>query len=414
MMRKPGWIVGAALVLCLTTGIGAQEEPPPAEGESPPPAEETSEARESWFKRTFGDTFALYVEFAASSSEFEDLDLSVVTSEDLRSQNRFTIDDAFGGLGSIGWRLPNDRGRYLVTFEGFKEEGFDFEGLGYFRFIPLNPNANPTQPLLWWTVRMNDSGRLESSRTPPVWSTATDTNGNGRADLDEVTYGGSDLTFSTGTPRNFRNQTQTWDLYYHREWGGRRVRGAWTVGGRYFLYEGTTPVAAWLGDGGTSAGSQYTDGAVVRLLPLSQDTTGWGPRGSAEVQYHFARGRMAVFARATAALLFQSMSVDSGNFSTFVRDPATGETLFAPARLSLELDKTVWHLIGEAGTRIRIVPGGFLVVSYSYRGYLDMILSPNQISIPATVAQINQGTIGLYTSRDLRIRSFSAGFSYQF
>lgn len=413
MMRKPGWIVGAALVLSLSTGIRAQEEPPPAEGETPPPAEESSEARESWFKRTFGDKFALYVEFAASSSEFEDLDLSVATTGDLVSRNRFTIDDAFGGTGTIGWRLPNDRGRYLVTFEGFKEEGFDFEGLGFFRFIPLDPNANPTQPLLWWTVRMNDSGRLDSSRTPPIWSAATDTNGNGRADVDEVTYGGSDLTFSTSTPRNFRNRTQTWDLYYSREWGGRRVRGAWTVGGRYFLYEGTMPVAAWLGDGGTSAGSQYTDGEVIRLIPMTQDTTGWGPRGSGEVQYHFARGRMTVFARATAALLFQTMRVDSGDFSTFVRDQATG-TLLAPARLSLDLDKTVWHLIGEAGAKIRLVPGGFLVVSYSYRGYLDMILTPTQIAIPATSVQINQGTIGLYTSRDLRVRSVSAGFSYQF
>jgi hypothetical protein len=247
-------------------------------------------------------------------------------------------------------------------------------------------------------------------RNPSTW---IDANGDSVFDPSEVVTGATDLSFSSATTDTLKNVTQTWDLLYQREWGGRRFRGAWSAGVRAFLYEGTIPMAAWLGLDAALPGTQFTDGTVIRLVPLAQESKGWGPTGSGEAQYNFARGRVVVYLQARAAFLLQDMEVDSGTFVTYADDPSVG-TILAPARLTQSLDKSVWQLTGELGGRIRVLPGTHLLLSYAYRSYMDAMLLPVEIQIPRSDAQADNGTIGLFKSHDIKIASYHAGLSFQF
>jgi hypothetical protein len=408
------WVFGGALVLCLTWGAWAQQDPsePPAEtGEQVSP--EPSPEEKSRWKEFFGDSNALYLEFGVAGGSFDDIDSSVSTSDLHFSRNTLSVDSILGGRAAIGWTLPFDRGRYVLAFEGFKEDAYEFEGLGELRQVTRSGGgfSNTSTFYQWWSVRASDAGTVNGTRNAPIWT--DDNPANGTIDPGEISYGTPDLTFSSATTDTLKNTTQTWDLLYQRGWGGRRIRGAWSAGVRYYLYEGTVPAAAWLGTEAELPGTQYTDGSVTRLLPLSQRSEGWGPTGSGEAQYNFARGRVTIYLQGRVALLLQDMEVDSGPFVTYARDPAIG-TILAPARLQESLDKTVWQLAGELGARIRVLPGTHLLLAYTYRGYLDSLLVPAEIQIPKTDFQASRGTVGLYKSLDLKIQSYHAGFSFQF
>lgn len=416
-MKSNGWLLGGALVLSFATVALAQEDPAvPPEGEAEagsaePTAEPTPEAKPSWWKETFGDKNALYLEVGFAGGAFDDIDPSVQTDTNHQSRANFEIDSILGGRAVLGWKLPSERGRYVLAFEGFKEDSYEFEASGFFNQVESAVGNQTTSSLYpWWSVRSSDSGWIEGVRNPPVW---TDTNGDGILDANEVASGPTDLTLSGPTTDTFKNTTQTWDLLYQREWGGRRFRGAWSAGVRAFLYEGTVPMAAWLGLESTPPGAQFTDGSVIRLVPLAQDTKGWGPTGSGEAQYNFARGRAVVYLQARAAFVLQDMAVDSGPFVTYARDPSLG-TILAPARLEESVDKSVWQVAGELGGRFRVLPGTHLLVSYVYRSYMNALLLPVEIQIPKTDAQADNGTIGLFKAHDIRIASYHFGFSFQF
>lgn len=420
-MMSNRWMIGGALALCLVWSARAQEQP--AEPQPDPgdggeavadesPTEPAPEKKSRW-KEFFGDRNALYVEFGVAGGSFDDIDASVSTSTSNLSYNNLSIDSVLGGRAAIGWTLPFDRGRYLLSFEGFKEDAYTFDAAGMLSQLARQGGGfrSVDDPVQWWTVRASDSGRVDGTRNPPIWN---DANGNNIVDPGEVAYGTPDLTFSSGTTDTLKNTVQTWDLLYQRDWGGRRFRGSWSAGVRYSLYEGTIPLAAWLGTESSSPGVLYTDGTATRLLPLSQKTEGWGPTGSGEAQYNFARGRVILYLQARGALVLQNMNADTGPFVTYARDSASGFIILAPARLQESLDKTVWQLAGELGARIRILPGTHLLLAYSYRGYLDSVLIPAAIQVPQTDAQAGRGTIGLFKSLDLRVQSFHAGLSFQF
>ncbi len=415
-MKSNGWLLGGALVLCFTVGAKAQEDPAvPTEDGAEPGTAETAiepapEAESSWWKETFGDKNALYLEVGFAGGAFEEIDPSVQTDPNFVSRATLEIESIFGGRAVVGWKLPFDRGRYVLAFEGFEEDSYEFEAAGLFNQV-LGPFGVETTTTLypWWSVRSSDSGRVDGVRNPPIW---TDADQDNNLDPGEVAAGAADLLFSSPTTDTLKNTTQTWDLLYQREWGGRRFRGAWSAGVRAFLYEGTVPMAAWLGLDALLPGTQYTDGTVIRLVPLAQETKGWGPTGSGEAQYNFARGRVVVYLQARAAFLLQDMEVDSGPFVTYAL--GTIGTKVAPARLEQTLDKSVWQLTGEIGGRIRVLPGTHLLLSYAYRSYMDALLLPVEIQIPRVENQVEGGTIGLYKSHDLRIASYHAGLSFQF
>lgn len=415
-MKSNGWMLGGALVLCFGIGVRAQEQPsdPPAEpgvAGVTEAAEPTPESKSRW-KNFFGDKNALYLEVGFAGGSFDAIDASIDTTSAHRAESNLDIDSVLGGRAVIGWRLPSERGRYVVSFEGFKEDSYQFESVGLRNQLSIPPfgfrQVNDLMP--WWTVRASDSGVVEGAQSPPIW---TDANGNNDVDPGEVAYGDPTLAYSSATTESLKNTTQTWDLLYQREWGGRRFRGAWNAGVRYFLYEGTIPLAAWLGTQSPDLGSQFTDGTIVRLLPLSQKTEGWGPTGSGEAQYNFARGRVTIYLQGRVAFLLQDMTADSGPFFTFAYDGTLG-TILAPARLEENLDKSIWHLTGELGTRIRILPGTHLLLAYAYRGYLDAVLVPVEMQIPGTDAQAGKETIALFKAMDIKIPSYHAGLSFQF
>ncbi len=404
-MKSNGWLLGGALVFCCTMGAPAQETPAETAAEPIP------EAKPSWWKETFGDKNAIYLEVGFAGGAFDDIDPSVETDPNFATRSNLEIDSILGGRAVLGWKLPFDRGRYVVAFEGFQEDSYEFEATGLLNQVQGAFGIQTTPTLYpWWTVRSSDSGVVEGTRNPPVWN---DANGDNVLDPGEVGAGTADLTFSSATTDTLKNATQTWDLLYQREWGGRRFRGAWSAGVRAFLYEGTVPMAAWLGLESIPPGGQFTDGTVIRLVPLAQESKGWGPTGSGEAQYNFARGRVVVYLQARAAFLLQDMEVDSGPFVTYARDPSLG-TILAPARLTQSLDKSVWQLTGELGARIRVLPGTHLLVAYAYRSYMDAMLLPVEIQIPRTDAQADNGTIALFKSHDLKIASYHAGLSFQF
>lgn len=414
-MKSNGWLLGGALVFCFTVGAMAQEDPaePSAGGDeavsAETAAEPTPETKPSWWKETFGDKNALYVEVGFAGGAFDDIDPSVQTDPSHATRSNLEIDSILGGRATLGWKLPFDRGRYVVSFEGFKEDSYQFEAIGSYDRV-LGPFGLVTPGTLypWWSVRSSDAGTVEGVRNPPVW---TDVNQDNILDPGEVAPGGADLNFASPTTGTLKNTTQTWDLLYQREWGGRRFRGAWSAGVRAFRYEGTVPMAAWLGLDALP-GTQFTDGTVIRLVPLAQDTKGWGPTGSGEAQYNFARGRVVVYLQARVAFLLQDMEVDSGPFVTYAI--GTIGTTLAPARLTQSLDKSVWHLTGELGGRIRVLPGTHLLLSYAYRSYMDAMLLPVEIQIPRSENQAARGTIGLFKAHDIRIASYHAGLSFQF
>lgn len=410
-----GWII-ILVILLVGPNVPAQEPEPDAPEEPvEQPADMPAEAENvPWW----GGKNMLYVEFGYGSSSFDEINASLEGNSGLGfySSNRFSIEEADQGTFAVGWALPYDRGRFLVSFNGLKETSYEFDAAGQRSVLWLAPNPEfYSLPFYvdWWRVHAED-GNMAINGYSPEWDFADDDPVAGRVgkpDSPEVrleTYAND----SFSAPRTFQNRLQTWDGLFEREWGGRRCRGRWTAGARYFTYEGNVPIAAWLSVSSSDGHLVYGDGVVARPLSLRQETTGIGPTSSLEAQFRFFRDRLVIYGNARFAFLLQSNDVDTGVYSFYVED---SQNLVATAvRSTKTVDKSVWQLEAEVGARIRIYTGTHLTLAYRQAGYGDALLLPVTMTIPEFAARIPQGVTFLYNTRDLRFSTVRAGLSYQF
>jgi hypothetical protein len=405
----------AATLAAAPVDRAADPEPPPATPpEAPPapsapttPATPAPAKKEHWY----GDKLALYVEFGVGQADTEEITSPIRTAAETFAESFLSLDGQDFGRAAVGWMLPHGRGTFLIAFEGYKESSYKFHSTGYQDALGPPDSGLPTDPLVWWNTSIQD-GQLTATRTPPRWDINTDdANGDLVPSRDEVRYPASDVSVSQSVPDSLINRATTLDFLYQRDFGGRRFSGRWDVGIRSFKYEGNIPATAWLALG--IPGQGYTDGAEIRLLNFFQQTSALGPTFSLEAQFHFFKKRLQLYARSRGGFSSETLKSDSGDFFTLAHD-VSGALYPAPARLKEEFTKSVWNFGAEAGLRFRILEGFWLNLGYSHQAFQDAILLPEQISIPANIDQIGQGTVGVYRTQDLTFTTIKGGLSYQF
>jgi len=85
-----------------------------------------------------------------------------------------------------------------------------------------------------------------------------------------------------------------------------------------------------------------------------------------------------------------------------------------PAQLEEKRDKSVWNTKAEAGLRIKLKAGLEFEFSYMIQGYLDAIINPETIQIPATIGQAAQGVSAVYNTQDITLDAWRVGVGFQF
>ena len=404
----------------LAAGLGAgfvavrAEDPAPKSEDASPAAPEPEKKKEKFF----GDRFAMYLEVRGGVSSMDDFSAPVSSNLSSTVDNTLSFDSGEVGQFTIGWTLPRDRGQYLLTFTGLADGDYSLQSSGRQKSVIIESGglATPTDALPWWELNIQD-GVLHSTQTPPRWNQdLDDANQNGFPDTDEIRYPTTTFDLTTGVPKDLRNALQTWDLYYRREFGGINIRSRWTAGLRYLDYEGSLPMPAWL-TGTVQQGFGYSDGVFNRVLLNTVSTTGWGPVGSAEIQFNFLRKRLTLYGMAQVAFLIEKVKSDSGAFTYYALGAAPGGApVFLPGsgRVTEEVSKTAWNTSFEVGLRCRVLEGFHIILDWNSTGYLDTVLIPYQLSLPSLSSQISQGTTALYSSRDIVTSSVNFGLSFQF
>jgi hypothetical protein len=386
----------------------APPEAPPSPAPQPAPATPAPTAEKHWY----GEKFGLYVEVGFGQSDAEEITSPVRTSPSSFTEAFVNVEGQDFGRAAVGWTLTNGRGTFLIAFEGYRESSYEFNAIGYQAALGEGDVGLPTEPIVWWNTTIQD-GLLVATRTPPRWNQATDdANGDGLPNPDEIRYPAADATVRTSVPDDLIHRTRTLDFLYQRDFGGRRFSGRWDVGLRSFQFEGNIPATAWLST--AIAGQGYTDGAEIRLLNFFEETSGLGPTFSLEAQFHFFKKRLQLYAKSRGSFLSETLKADSGDFTTLARDLTNGAWYLAPARLKEDITKSVWNFGAEAGVRFRILEGFWLNLGYSHQAFQDAILLPNQISVPSNIDQIGQGTVGVYATQDLTMKTIKGGVSFQF
>ncbi len=455
-MRKcDALVLGSALMLlCLSGSMAlAQQEPEPAvpdeSGQAPAVPADTPPEEKKF-------QIGLYVAFGGGLGSAETFNTSLLTEAARYAESEFELDELTNGRAAIGWRLPEGKGDFRLVFNGYKEESYKFHSLGAaagLRGANMNAactadslreafahgvigadelNASPgyvISPLggaclyAWWDVSVKD-GRLVSVRTPgggtgaaDIWTAGLDDlNGNSEPDPGEIVYLDPDRVIELTVPDNMQNAIVTWDALYGREFGGRRYSSRWWAGLRYFAYEGQMLAGAWL-DRSAVAGAGFTDQAFLPLIGLSQESTGWGPMGSWEVDFNFFNKGLVFYLRGEMAFTFNQLEVDTGEFFTVVN---TGASLLAPVRLHETRDKSSWQAAGEGGVRLRMRNGLEFELGYRpWSGYLDVALLPSTITIPAIEGQVKTNDPGntisaLYHTQDFKVDSWHGLVGFQF
>ena len=371
-MKSKGWVrVGSLVVaLALLTPVAAQE-----------PSEESADAAGD--KPGFWSRFALFIETMVGSASADDISANIETTDVQISRNSIEFEELDHARLEIGWTLPEGKGAFSVVFTGFKETDYVFTGQGL-RSAVADPTGFPfpstrqaPELVKWWDIQIQN-GQLASQSQQPTWipacapgmTTGCDVNNDGFVDLDEIEFLPSGFGTTRDVTDTLENQTQTVDVLFLRDFGGRRYSARWGVGVRYFTYEGNMPVAAWLrtnfgSSSGTHGGYQgYTDGAALRLINFSQETTAVGPSGLGEFHLNWLRERVVTYFLVRAAFVIQDAETGSDVFFTFVENSTTGNLVPVEARLFQERDKDVWHSGGEAGVReLWVRPRGYRVAS---------------------------------------------------
>jgi len=347
--------------------------------------------------------FAIYVEAAGGSATATDINSSITTTSSRLSLANLSLDGNYFGRAAVGWRLtPKERGKFLLRFEGYREDSYKFDAQGK-QAAAVGVAEGTVDPVVWWTVH-SERGGTTSVRTTPIYNPVS----------DEVYYDENfipNLTIHSPAPDDLQNRVQTYDLIYERRFGGRRTRAVWTAGLRYYSYDGNVPAGAWLNT--NFAGVGYTDGGVLRLLTMSQGGSGAGPVFSIELQHGFWRDRLVIFGEARTAFVLQSLETDSGVFFTLTRPPSGGALLPAPAMLSESTSKSSWQPSLEIGLAVKLVEGMQLYFSYLVNSYQDVVILPRNITIPANPNQAPEGVSAVYNTHDLQYEGGVFGFNYQ-
>jgi len=363
------------------------------------------------------DSFNLYVEALAGSTDADPLVTGIISRSTEVSTGSLILDGNRAGRVQVGWELPKGKGSFLLRFEGHKEDSYLFSTVGS-QSRAIDPtDGDPFEtlaeaPLRWWTV-VAANGTQSSLQTTPTWDPNLDDTDNDRVpDTDEVNFVPSPNTLSGPAPADLQNRVQSVDLLYQREFGGRRIKGRWSTGIRYFTYKGNVPAGAWLHLDEVGVG--FTNGGVLPLLSFTQDSSGGGPSVTLEIQEHFFRDRLILFQQARAAFVIQSLQTDSGEFFTLVRDSIQNILIPATARLQTDLNKSSWQPGLDLGARIRLLEGFHLNLVLSLSSFQDAVILPTQIIIPENPGQATQGVAGIYKTQDLQMEGFLAGLSFQF
>jgi hypothetical protein len=414
------------LAAVVVTGLGAgsaglrAEEPPPAKpddgkGKPAPVVPQDVKKKESYF----GNRFALYLETTGGPASFKSIDNPVAISSDLVSKNTVDLSGGKRGQFTVGWTLPRERGQYLLTYTGIADGSYSLDATGYERsYQPVGGGGVQTvkQVLPWWRLHVAN-GRIRAIQTPPVWDPLTDdANSNGFPDLNEIRYPGTAFDLQGPVAKKLDNRIETYDLYYRREFGGVRYRARWSAGVRYLKYEGALPTPTWLKAVYNVPGASYSDGVQNQMLVLSQSTSGYGPMGSGEMQFNFLRRRLQLYMAVEVAFLIENLDSDSGPFTYLVPVTTNAGSQIYPGegQITRSISKSAWNTKFGVGVRVRIVEGLQAFVGVSRTGYLDTLLVPTILSVPATINQVDEQAIAVYTTRDIVVTETSIGLSFQF
>jgi opacity protein-like surface antigen len=456
-MRVRG-IVAASIFLMLLgapmSGVLAQDPPadPPAEPAAPDDDTQTPDApedagegdaepvpataAEAGTEEKKGMPFGLFVEIAVGTADADDINNSLRTLSTHLTDSIFTLEDQAYGRASIGWKMPNDRGNFRLTWTGYKEDGYKLRSRGLLSGLDpaLGSSASVQNPLPWWFLDVDD-GTLSATRLLPQWTVADDTlaveelgivAGNGAVDCPQafpLTESGGMLVgplcearFLVGTTNtrqmadDMQNRTQTVDVTYGRRFGTRRFKSRWFAGARYWVYDGTIPTSAWVTS--SFGGTGFTDGFGYALIPMRQENEAFGPTAMMSFDVNFFNDRLVLYVEGQAALMFYNHHVNTQEFFTLV-----SSSLPSSISLSAELDesrsKTSWQNSIEGGVRVNLKMGLQLHAAYNYSGFLDAILLPTELAIPRS-QQSTQGVSAIYDTQDYRLASIRLGVGFQF
>jgi hypothetical protein len=408
------------LVVGLGAGLSATRAQDPAPTKAEPAAAVEAPKKKDPF---FGDRFAMYLETRGGPASIDSLSNPTSNGSNSSSSNEVSFDGSKTGQFTIGWTLPRGRGQYLLTFNGLADGKYELQATGSQRsYIQTGggSTSTPTDQLPWWHLSIQN-GQLQSSKTPPTWNSETDdADHDGFPDTSEIHYPVTTIDLSTAVPSDLGNKLQTWDLLYRREFGGVKIRAAWTAGLRYLNYEGAVPCPSWLTGTSGISGYGYSDGIANKMILMQQSTSGWGPTGSGEVDFNFFRQRLTLYGKVGASfLLSETLDADSGAFTFLAFQTITGPgagTVAVPGQghLQQSVSKTAWNTMFEAGVRVKMLEGFNLIVDWNVSGYLDTVLFPETLSIPANAAQVQLGTVATYVTRDIVASSINIGLSFQF
>jgi len=444
-------IVAISGLLLLLTGLGtaavAQEDDPETPGDTtaqaepaqPQEPEQVPEQPQQPQEKEKKHPFGLYVEVAAGSADAEDLNNSTRTLSTHSTTSTFSLEGQSFGRVAIGWKLPQDRGQFRLTWTSYKEKGYTLEAYGKLSAVDpsLGVTATIADNLPWWVIDAED-GTLHTTQVLPQWSSADDTldlpdlgilPGNQTVDCPMPTplsagSGGlltaplCEATFlvdhsaTRSLASDMENRTQTVDLTYGRSFGTRRFSSRWTAGARYFVYDGTVPTPTWLTP--NTNGTGFSDGFAFAMVPFRQENTALGPVVSMSFDVNFFERRLVLYIEGQAALVLYDQNVSTQQFLTLLQ--STGSQ---PYRLtqSSELDenrsKTSWQNAIEAGVMINLKSGLQFHAAYNYTGFLDAVLLPTEIAIPSSPAS-TQGVSAIYGTQDYRLSSLRFGVAFQF
>jgi len=365
---------------------------------------------------------ALYFEVGRGIASAEDLDVSLETEATITSENTLKLEDMIYGRAAIGWKLDKGKGDIRLRYTGFREDGYEYSGIGRTRGLdpglvlpPNTPVPTVIDPLVWWNVHIAD-GMLTSERTPPQWSPSSDVNQNGDVDLGEEFYlADPDFSQTRSVTADLQNTVQFTDLLYGRTFGKRRYSARWWGGIRHFTYEGNVLATAWLSSAADrNEGNGYTDGAFLRPLVLEQDSSGWGPTGALEVDFNFFDSRLSLYIQGQFAFMVASIDYESAPFFTIAQETSGSPLIPIQAQISESLTKSIWQNSAEVGLRVNLKSGVGFEFSYGVTGLLDIVVLPTHLRIPANPLEASQGTSATNRTRDMVFTGWRAGLSYQF